>query len=119
MSFDEMDIKVVNVIWVFSIDMIEYVEFGYFGMLFDVVLMVYVMYKKYLWIDFKYLNWLNCDWFVLFVGYSLLMLYVMLYLVGYGIIVDDLKNFRCFDSLILGYLELIIFGVDVVIGLFG
>lgn len=39
------------------------------------------------------LMWFNCDCFVLFVGYGLMLLYSLFYLFGYDVIMDDLKNF--------------------------
>lgn len=59
-----------------------------------VVLMVYVLWNKYMNINFKIsCNWINRDCFIFFVGYGFVMLYSLLYLVGYDFLIDDLKNF--------------------------
>lgn len=51
-----------------------------------------------LWIKMNYngknLVWENRDRFILFVGYGLMFEYLLLYLFGYGLIVEDIKNFR-------------------------
>ncbi|MFX0552383.1 transketolase [Lactiplantibacillus plantarum] len=119
MSFDEMDTKAVNAIRALSIDMIEHAESGHPGMPLDAAPMAYVTYKKHLRIDPKHPNWPNRDRFVLSAGHSSSMLYAMLYLAGYGITVDDLKNFRRLDSLTPGHPELITPGVDAATGPLG
>lgn len=67
---------------------------GYFGLLMGVVLMVYVFWIKYLKVNLIiFRNWVDCDCFVFLVGYGFVMLYSLLYLLGYNVIIDDLKNF--------------------------
>lgn len=83
----------VNLICVLLMDMIEKVNFGYFGLLMGVVLMVFLFWKNYLKFNLEYLIWFNCDCFVLLVGYGLVMFYSLLYLFGYDLLMSELKNF--------------------------
>lgn len=73
------------------IDMIEKVNLGYLGMLMGVVLMVYMLFVKYLVFNLVNLEWFNCDCFVLLVGYGFVLFYSMFYLFGYDVKMEDLK----------------------------
>lgn len=54
--------------------------------------MVYVFWNKFLNVNLKIsCNWINCDCFVLLVGYGLVFFYSLFYLVGYDLLIDDLK----------------------------
>ena len=50
-------------------------------------------------------KWLNRDRFILSGGHGSAMLYSLLHLFGYGLTMDDLKNFRQLDSLTPGHPE--------------
>jgi transketolase len=44
-------------------------------------------------------DWLNRDRFVLSNGHGCMLQYALLHLFGYGVSMDDLKNFRVCDPL--------------------
>ncbi|MDR2904251.1 MAG: transketolase, partial [Clostridiales bacterium] len=50
-------------------------------------------------------NWQDRDRFVLSAGHGSMLLYSLLHLFGYGLTLDDLKNFRQIDSLTPGHPE--------------
>ncbi len=50
-------------------------------------------------------NWLNRDRFVLSAGHGSMLLYSLLFLSGYGLTLDDIRNFRQFKSLTPGHPE--------------
>lgn len=117
---DIIEKKLVVIICIFLIDVIEKVNFGYSGMLMGVVLMVYMLWIKFMNVSLVNSGWFNCDCFVLFVGYGLVFLYSMFYLSGFDFSIEDFKGFCQWGSKISGYLEFgYIVGVDVIIGLFG
>lgn len=63
-----------------------------------------------LWNDFMVHNpanpkWWNRDRFVLSNGHASMLLYSVLHLSGYDVSIDDLKNFRQFDSITPGHPE--------------
>lgn len=51
-------------------------------------------------------NWFNRDRFVLSNGHASMLLYSLLHLTGYDLTIEDLKNFRQFDSRTPGHPEL-------------
>ena len=53
----------------------------------------------------KNLNWANRDRFILSAGHGSALIYSLFHLFGYGVSMDDLKNFRQLDSLTPGHPE--------------
>lgn len=110
----------IDIICFLGIDVINKVNSGYFGIVIGVVLMVYILFIKYINIYLKMSCWINCDCFIFFVGYGFMLFYVFNYLFGYKVFIEDLKNFRNYFGNILGYLEYgYIDGVEIIFGLFG
>lgn len=83
----------------------------------DIVEVLWNDFFKYNFID---LIWYDCDCFIFFNGYVLMLFYSLLYLIGYDLLLEELKNFRQLYLKILGYLEIgYTLGVEIIIGLFG
>lgn len=53
--------------------MVEIVKFGYFGMLMGMVDIVEVFWNDYFCYNLNNFKWFNCDCFVLFNGYGLML----------------------------------------------
>ena len=53
----------------------------------------------------KHSDWINRDRFILSAGHGSAMLYSLLHLFGFGITLDDLKEFRQYNSLTPGHPE--------------
>lgn len=101
-------------------DVVQKVNSGYLGVLMGMVDIVEVFWCDYMQYNLSNLQWVNCDCFVLFNGYGLMLIYFLLYFIGYDFGIEDLKNFCQFNLCILGYLEYgYIVGVEIIIGLFG
>ena len=78
------------------------------------------LYFKEMKIDSKNPNWEDRDRFVLSAGHGSSMLYSMLHLAGYGIGIDDLKEFRQIGSITPGHPEVgMTPGVEVTTGPLG
>jgi transketolase len=65
----------------------------------------YVLFKRFLKHNPKNPAWIDRDRFVLSGGHASSLLYSLLYLFGYGLELEDLKNFRQWDSRTPGHPE--------------
>src|SRR5690606_29571940 len=67
--------------------------------------MTYVLWSRHLKANPKNSHWVDRDRFVLSAGHGSMMLYSMLHLAGYKVSIDDLKNFRQWESNTPGHPE--------------
>ena len=104
--FNKIDQKAVNTIRTLSIDAIEAANSGHPGLPMGAAPMAYVLWSKFLKINpLTSTNWTNRDRFILSAGHGSAMLYSLLHLSGYNVSIDDLKNFRQWDSKTPGHPE--------------
>ena len=87
------------------IDMINKANSGHPGMALGSAPILYTLWTKHLNSNPNEPEWCNRDRFVLSAGHASSLLYAMLHLSGYGLSIDDLKNFRQLDSLTPGHPE--------------
>lgn len=88
------DIKNVNTIRMLSIDQIQKANSGHPGLPLGAAPMVYQLFKDHLKHNPLNPTWHNRDRFILSAGHGSALLYSLLYLFGYGLSLEDLKNFR-------------------------
>lgn len=100
--FDQL---AVNTIRTLSIDAIEKANSGHPGMPMGAAPMAYVLWSKFLRHNPSNPNWFDRDRFVLSAGHGSMLLYSLLHLSGYGLTIDDLKNFRQWGSQTPGHPE--------------
>ncbi len=67
--------------------------------------LAHVLFSRILRYSAQHPNWVNRDRFILSAGHASILQYAMLYLTGYGLTLDDIKNFRQWDSLTPGHPE--------------
>lgn len=67
--------------------------------------LAHVLFTRVLRFSAKHPNWFNRDRFILSAGHASILQYAMLYLTGYGLTLDDLKDFRKLGSLTPGHPE--------------
>ena len=67
--------------------------------------MAYTLWTEHLKVNPKNSKWVDRDRFVLSAGHGSIMLYSLLHLAGYNVSIDDLKNFRQWDSKSPGHPE--------------
>ena len=89
-----MDERVINNIRSLGIDMIDAAGSGHPGIVLGAAPIIYTLYSRHMEISISDHNWLNRDRFVLSAGHGSAMLYATLFLAGYNISLDDIKNFR-------------------------
>ena len=87
------------------IDTINKANSGHPGMAIGSAPILYTLFSKHLNASTNNPKWINRDRFVLSSGHASSLLYAILHLAGYKITLDDLKNFRQFNSLTPGHPE--------------
>ncbi|MBZ9534079.1 transketolase [Cytobacillus oceanisediminis] len=95
----------VNTIRTLSIDAIEKSNSGHPGMPMGAAPMAYALWAKEMNHNPANPNWFNRDRFVLSAGHGSMLLYSLLHLFNYGVTIDDLKNFRQWESKTPGHPE--------------
>ncbi|HSP21813.1 MAG TPA: transketolase, partial [Planococcus sp. (in: firmicutes)] len=88
-----------------SIDAIEKANSGHPGLPMGAAPMAYTLWTKHMNHNPKNPNWFNRDRFVLSAGHGSMLLYSLLHLSGYGLELDEIKNFRQWDSKTPGHPE--------------
>lgn len=95
----------VDTIRLLSIDQIEKANSGHPGLPMGAAPMAYVLWAKVMQHNPKNPAWLNRDRFVLSAGHGSALLYSLLHVFGYGVSIDDLKQFRQWKSKTPGHPE--------------
>ncbi len=102
LSLDEL---CANTIRTLSIDAVQKANSGHPGAPLGLADTAYVLWTKYLKHNPQNPHWVDRDRFVLSAGHASMLLYSLLYLTGYDITLDDIKNFRQWESLTPGHPE--------------
>jgi len=105
MKPDTTDQLCVNTIRTLAIDMIGKANSGHPGIPLGAAPLAYTLWAKHLKFSPSNPDWFDRDRFVLSAGHGSSMLYALLYLYGYGLTIEDLKNFRQLNSLTPGHPE--------------
>ena len=95
----------INTIRTLSIDAVQKANSGHPGMPMGAAPMAYALWTKYLNFNPQNPDWANRDRFILSAGHGSMLLYSLLYLTGYDLSLEDLKNFRQLDSKTPGHPE--------------
>ncbi len=95
----------VNTIRTLAIDAIENANSGHPGLPMGAAPMAYTLWTDFMNHNPKSSKWFNRDRFVLSAGHGSMLLYSLLHLSGYNVTIDDLKNFRQWDSKTPGHPE--------------
>lgn len=95
----------INTIRLLSVEMIQKANSGHPGLPLGASPMTYTLFNDIMHFSPKHSDWINRDRFILSAGHGSAMLYSLLHLFGFGITVDDLKEFRQYNSLTPGHPE--------------
>jgi transketolase len=87
-------------------DAVQKADSGHPGTPMALAPLAYVLWTQHLRYNPVDPNWLNRDRFVLSAGHASMLLYSVLYLTGYDLTLDDLKQFRQWESKTPGHPEL-------------
>jgi len=102
---EKIDELCINTIRTLSIDAIQKANSGHPGAPMGLAPAAYVLWTKVLKHNPQNPDWPDRDRFVLSGGHASMLLYSLLYLTGYDLSLDDLKNFRQWESKTPGHPE--------------
>jgi transketolase len=105
MSPQDLQQKAINTIRFLSADGVQKANSGHPGLPMGTASIAYTIFTRHLHFDPKDPKWMNRDRFILSGGHGSMLLYSILYLTGYNITLDDLKQFRQWGSITPGHPE--------------
>ncbi len=103
--FDKTDQLAINTIRTLSIDAVQKANSGHPGLPMGAAPMAYTLWSKVLNTNPANSHWFNRDRFVLSAGHGSMLLYSLLHLSGFKLQIEDLKNFRQWESKTPGHPE--------------
>jgi transketolase len=102
---EELERRAIDVIRGLSMDAVQKANSGHPGTPMALAPLAHVLFTRILRYDAADADWPDRDRFVLSAGHASMLLYSMLYLTGFGLELDDLKEFRQFGSRTAGHPE--------------
>ncbi len=104
-EWSDLDRRTVDTIRILAADAVEKSGNGHPGTAMSLAPAAYLLFQRLMRHDPADPNWSGRDRFVLSAGHSSLTLYLQLYLAGYGLELDDLKQLRQWGSRTPGHPE--------------
>ncbi|NPA40873.1 MAG: transketolase [Aquificae bacterium] len=101
----DIDQLVINTIRFLSVDQVERAKSGHPGMPLGASHIIYLIFDRFLKFNPKNPKWINRDRFILSAGHASAMLYSTLFMFGYDLTIEDLKEFRQLGSKTPGHPE--------------
>ncbi|HXI61756.1 MAG TPA: transketolase [Pyrinomonadaceae bacterium] len=119
-STPELDQLCINTIRALTIDAVQKAKSGHPGLPLGAAPMAYVLWTKFMQYNPRNPKWENRDRFLLSAGHGCMLLYSLLYLTGYDLSLDQIKNFRQWGSKTPGHPENVLTpGVEITTGPLG
>ncbi len=100
-----MDQSAVNTLRVLSAEMVQRANSGHPGLPLGAAPIAYAVWGNQMKHSPKALDWADRDRFILSAGHGSALIYSLFHLFGYGLNIEDLKNFRQLDSRTPGHPE--------------
>ncbi len=115
-----MDSVVINCIRTLAMDAVENAKSGHPGTPMSLAPVTFLLFDKFIRHNPTNPHWPNRDRFVLSAGHASMLLYASLYVNGYNVSIEDIKNFRRLHSRCPGHPEFeITSGVETTTGPLG
>jgi transketolase len=95
----------INAIRVLSMDAVQKADSGHPGTPMALAPLAYVLWTRHLRYDPAAPDWPDRDRFVLSAGHASMLIYSVLYLTGYDVTLDDIREFRQWESRTPGHPE--------------
>ncbi|MCQ3929513.1 MAG: transketolase [Chloroflexi bacterium] len=105
MTTQSLDNRAINTIRFLAVDAVQKANSGHPGLPMGAAAMAYVLWTRFLKHNPSNPKWPDRDRFVLSAGHGSMLLYALLHLTGYDLPLDELKNFRQWDSKTPGHPE--------------
>lgn len=120
MNRSGLDQTCINAIRVLTIDAVQKANSGHCGLPMAMAPVAYLLYTRFMRHNPKNPEWFGRDRFVLSAGHGSMLLYSLLYLTGYDLSLDDIKQFRQLGSKTPGHPEYgVIEGIETTTGPLG
>jgi len=100
-----LDQRCIDTMRFLAVDAVQKADSGHPGMPLGAMPMAYVLWDRYLKYNPRNPGWTDRDRFVLSAGHGSMLLYALLYMTGYDLSLDDIKQFRQWDSRTPGHPE--------------
>ncbi len=101
----QLDTLSINAIRCLSMDAIQQANSGHPGLPLGAAPMAYVLWTRFLKHNPANPQWFDRDRFILSAGHGSMLLYSLLHLTGYDLTIEDLKQFRQWESKTPGHPE--------------
>lgn len=105
MNEAKLDDLCINTIRMLAVDAVEKASSGHPGMPMGAAAIAYVLWTKFLCHNPRNPLWPDRDRFILSAGHGSTLLYALLYLTGYDMSIEEIKNFRQWGSKTPGHPE--------------
>jgi len=100
-----LDQLCINTVRALAMDAVERADSGHPGTAMALAPVAYVLWQRHLRYNPANPDWFGRDRFVLSAGHACMLLYAVLYLTGYDLSLDDIKQFRQWGSRTPGHSE--------------
>ncbi len=100
-----LDDLCINAVRVLAMDAVQKADSGHPGTPMALAPLAYVLWSRHLRFNPRDPGWEDRDRFILSAGHASMLLYSVLYLTGYDLTLDDLKQFRQWESKTPGHPE--------------
>jgi len=100
-----LDLLCINTVRTLAMDAVQKANSGHPGTPMALAPVAYVLWQRHLRFNPANPAWVNRDRFILSCGHACMLQYAVLYLTGYDLTLDDLKQFRQWGSRTPGHTE--------------
>ncbi len=104
-TMTDLDQMCVNTIRFLAVDAVQKANSGHPGLPMGAAVMAYTLWTRHLRHNPRNPNWINRDRFILSAGHGSMLLYALLHLTGYDLPLEQIKQFRQWDSITPGHPE--------------
>jgi len=101
----ELDQRCIDTMRFLAVDAVQNADSGHPGMPLGAMPMAYVLWDRFLKHNPRNPGWTDRDRFVLSAGHGSMLLYALLYMTGYDLSLDDIRQFRQWESRTPGHPE--------------